>query len=178
MRNSFFPNWTEKNSGVIAPDERLPMLQTAVMGVQHVVAMFGATVLGPLLMGFDPNVAILMSGIGTLLFFVLTRGRVPSYLGSSFSFIASVGVASAYKVASFTPNPNLAVALGGIIVCGGLYFLIGLLIKMIGTAWIDKLMPPVVTGAIVAVIGLNLADEAVIAVKDSVRLLHSPSTQD
>jgi uracil-xanthine permease len=168
MRNSFFPNWTEKNSGVIAPDERLPMLQTAVMGVQHVVAMFGATVLGPLLMGFDPNVAILMSGIGTLLFFVLTRGRVPSYLGSSFSFIASVGVASAYKVASFTPNPNLAVALGGIIVCGGLYFLIGLLIKMIGTAWIDKLMPPVVTGAIVAVIGLNLADEAVIAVKDSV----------
>ena len=67
----YFPNWTEKRNGVIAPDERLPIAQTAMMGVQHVIAMFGATVLGPLLMGFDPNVAILMSGIGTLLFFVL-----------------------------------------------------------------------------------------------------------
>ena len=163
----YFPNWTEKRNGVIAPDERLPIAQTAMMGVQHVIAMFGATVLGPLLMGFDPNVAILMSGIGTLLFFVLTRGRVPSYLGSSFAFIASVGVASGYKVASFTPNANIGVALGGIIICGLLYFLIGLLVKAVGTAWVEKLMPPVVTGAIVAVIGLNLADEAIWAVKSS-----------
>ena len=163
----YFPNWTEKRNGVIAPDERLPIAQTAMMGVQHVIAMFGATVLGPLLMGFDPNVAILMSGIGTLLFFVLTRGRVPSYLGSSFAFIASVGVASGYKVASFTPNANIGVALGGIIMCGLLYFLIGLLVKAVGTAWVEKLMPPVVTGAIVAVIGLNLADEAILAVKSS-----------
>lgn len=167
MAESYFPKWTEKRNGVIAPDERLPVVQTAMMGVQHVIAMFGATVLGPLLMGFDPNVAILMSGVGTLLFFVVTRGRVPSYLGSSFAFIASVGVASSYKVASFTPNANIGLALGGIIICGLLYFLIGLLVKAVGTAWVEKLMPPVVTGAVVAVIGLNLADEAILAVKNS-----------
>jgi putative pyrimidine permease RutG len=88
--------WTEKpgqvlaQGGVIAPDERLPWPQTAAMGVQHVIAMFGATVLAPLLMGFDPNLAILMSGVGTLVFFLITGGRVPSYLGSSFAFIGVV----------------------------------------------------------------------------------------
>ena len=85
---SYFPRWTLRTGGVIAPDERLPAAQTLALGVQHVVAMFGATVLAPLLMGFDPNVAILFSGIGTLIFFVLVGGRVPSYLGSSFAFIA------------------------------------------------------------------------------------------
>src|SRR6185436_812359 len=79
--------WTEKTEGVIAPDERLPWPQSIAMGAQHVVAMFGATVLAPLLMGFDPNVAVLMSGVGTLVFFLITAGKVPSYLGSSFAFI-------------------------------------------------------------------------------------------
>ena len=74
----------------MAPDERLPWPQTAAMGVQHVIAMFGATVLAPILMGFNPNIAILMSGIGTLIFFLVTGGRVPSYLGSSFAFIGVV----------------------------------------------------------------------------------------
>ncbi len=80
-------NWTEKSAdalnhgGVVGPDERLPWGQTGVMGVQHLIAMFGATVLAPLLMGFDPNVAVLMSGVGTLIFFVMTQGKVPSYLG-------------------------------------------------------------------------------------------------
>ena len=89
-------DWTERPStvlqhgGVIAPDERLPWPQTAAMGVQHVIAMFGSTVLAPILMGFDPNVAILMSGIGTLIFFLFVGGRVPSYLGSSFAFIGGV----------------------------------------------------------------------------------------
>jgi uracil-xanthine permease len=154
-------NWTEKDAavlaqgGVIAPDERLPWPQTAVMGVQHVIAMFGATVLAPILMGFDPNTAILMSGIGTLIFFLLTGGKVPSYLGSSFAFIGVVMAATAY--AGKGPNANLAVALGGIIVCGALYVLIGLIVQAVGTAWIERFMPPVVTGAVVAVIGLNLA---------------------
>jgi putative pyrimidine permease RutG len=154
-------NWTEKsastlnNGGVIAPDERLPWGQTAVLGVQHVIAMFGATVLAPILMGFDPNIAILMSGIGTLLFFVITGGKVPSYLGSSFAFIGVVIAATAY--AGKGPNANLGVALGGIIACGALYMLIGFIVQAIGTGWIEKLMPPVVTGAVVAVIGLNLA---------------------
>ncbi len=154
-------SWKEKSiavlqqGGVIAPDERLPWPQTAVMGIQHVIAMFGATVLAPVLMGFDPNVAILMSGIGTLIFFVITGGKVPSYLGSSFAFIGVVIAATAY--AGKGPNPNLGVALGGIIACGVLYTLIGVVVQAIGTGWIERFMPPVVTGSVVAVIGLNLA---------------------
>ncbi|RYF20636.1 MAG: pyrimidine utilization transport protein G, partial [Comamonadaceae bacterium] len=125
------------------------------MGVQHVIAMFGATVLAPILMGFDPNIAILMSGLGTLIFFIVTGGRVPSYLGSSFAFIGVVIAASAY--AGKGPNANMAVALGGIIACGVLYTLIGFIVQPVGTGWIERFMPPVVTGAVVAVIGLNLA---------------------
>ena len=153
--SSGWPAWREKNDGVIAPDERLPWPQTVAMGAQHVIAMFGATVLAPLLMGFDPNVAILMSGVGTLLFFLLTGGRVPSYLGSSFAFIGVVIAATGYGGQG--PNANLPVALGAIIVCGLLYALIGALVNAVGTRWIERLMPPVVTGAVVAVIGLNLA---------------------
>ena len=155
---SLFPQWREVAATpgtVVAPDERLPWPQTAAMGVQHVIAMFGATVLAPILMGFDPNVAILMSGIGTLIFFVLVGGRVPSYLGSSFAFIGVVIAASGY--AGPGPNGNLGVALGGIIACGAVYTLIGLVVMGIGTKWVETLMPPVVTGAVVAVIGLNLA---------------------
>jgi uracil-xanthine permease len=154
-------DWTEKSTtvlqqgGVIAPDERLPWPQTAVMGMQHVIAMFGATVLAPILMGFDPNLAILMSGIGTLIFFLLTGGKVPSYLGSSFAFIGVVIAATGYAGKGL--NPNIGVALGGIIACGALYTLIGFLVQVMGTGWVEKLMPPVVTGAVVAVIGLNLA---------------------
>jgi putative pyrimidine permease RutG len=154
-------SWTEEspttlaNGGVVGPDERLPWPQTGVMGVQHLIAMFGATVLAPILMGFDPNVAILMSGIGTLIFFLVTGGKVPSYLGSSFAFIGVVIAATGY--AGSGPNANIGVALGGIIACGALYTLIGVVVQAIGTGWIERFMPPVVTGAVVAVIGLNLA---------------------
>ena len=153
--SSWWPAWQEKNDGVIAPDERLPWPQTVAMGAQHVIAMFGATVLAPLLMGFDPNVAILMSGVGTLLFFLVVRGQVPSYLGSSFAFIGVVIAASGY--AGQGPNTNLGVALGGIVACGAVYTLVGLLVSVTGTGWIERFMPPVVTGSVVAVIGLNLA---------------------
>lgn len=154
-------NWTEKspstlaNGGVIGPDERLPWPQTGVMGVQHLIAMFGATVLAPILMGFDPNVAILMSGVGTLIFFLMTGGQVPSYLGSSFAFIGVVIAATGY--AGQGPNANIGLALGGIIACGAVYFVIGAIVQAVGTGWIERFMPPVVTGAVVAVIGLNLA---------------------
>ena len=154
-------NWTEKpastlaNGGVVGPDERLPWAQTGMMGVQHLIAMFGATVLAPILMGFDPNVAILMSGIGTLIFFLMTGGKVPSYLGSSFAFIGVVIAASGYQGPG--PNANIGVALGGIIACGVLYFIIGAIVQAVGTGWIERFMPPVVTGSVVAVIGLNLA---------------------
>jgi len=123
--------------------------------VQHVIAMFGATVLAPILMGFDPNLAIFMSGVGTLLFYFITGGQVPSYLGSSFAFIGVVIAATGYGGQG--PNANIPVALGAIIVCGLLYALIGALVNAVGTRWIERLMPPVVTGAVVAVIGLNLA---------------------
>jgi putative pyrimidine permease RutG len=150
--------WTVKQPGdgiVVAPDQRLPWPQTVALGVQHVVAMFGATVLGPLLMGFDPNVAVLMSGVGTLIFFAAVGGRVPSYLGSSFSFISVVVAATGYAGPGL--NANIDVALGGIIVCGAAYALIGLAVMSTGTGWVERLMPPVVTGSVVAVIGLNLA---------------------
>ena len=156
---SYFPRWTLRTGGVIAPDERLPAAQTLALGAQHVVAMFGATVLAPLLMGFDPNVAILFSGIGTLIFFVLVGGRVPSYLGSSFAFIAVVIAATGYTGSA--PNANLGVALTGIIAAGLLYVVIGAVVMIAGYRWIDVLMPPVVTGSVVAVIGLNLAPIAV-----------------
>jgi putative pyrimidine permease RutG len=165
MANSYFPQWRLRESTndgqrpVIGTEERLPWPQTIAIGLQHVVAMFGATVLAPLLMGFDPNLAIFMSGIGTLLFFAFVGGRVPSYLGSSFAFIGLVILVTSYNGQG--ANPNIGVALGGIIACGVVYAAIGLLVMAIGTAWIEKLMPPVVTGAVVAVIGLNLAPIAV-----------------
>jgi uracil-xanthine permease len=140
---------------VVAPDQRLPWPQTFALGIQHVIAMFGGTVLVPLLMGFDPNVSVMMSGVGTLVFFVVTAGHVPSYLGSSFAFVAVVYAATGYSGQG--ANANIAVALGGIIVCGAVYALIGLSVHLAGTRWIEKLMPPVVTGSVVAMIGLNLA---------------------
>jgi len=155
---SLIPAWREVSARpgmVVAPDERLPWPQTAALGAQHVIAMFGATVLAPILMGFDANVAILMSGVGTLIFFVVVGGQVPSYLGSSFAFIGVVIAATGF--AGGGANANLGVALGGIIACGALVTLIGTVVMATGTGWIERLMPPVVTGAVVAVIGLNLA---------------------
>lgn len=162
MTGTYLPAWTLKEKGIIAPDERLPWGSTLVVGLQHVMAMFGSTVLGPLLMGFDPNVSILFSGIGTLVFFFVTAGRVPSYLGSSFSFIGVVIAATAYSGKG--ANPNIPVALGGIIAAGVVYAVIGWIVMMSGTRWVERLMPPVVTGAIVAVIGLNLAPVAIMGV--------------
>ncbi|MBM6592581.1 solute carrier family 23 protein [Microvirga pudoricolor] len=159
MSDGFLPSWRLKTEGVIMPDERLPVGQTLVAGLQHVVAMFGATALAPILMGFDPNVSIFFSGIATLIFFFMVGGRVPSYLGSSFAFIGPVLVATGATVGA--PNPNIPVALGGIIAAGVLYFLIGLVVQMAGHRWVERLMPPVVTGAIVAAIGLVLAPIAI-----------------
>src|SRR5476649_1362130 len=169
MANSWFPKWRKQqgnlDGAVVAPDERLPLGQTIILGLQHTVAMFGATVLMPLLMGFDANIAILMSGISTLLFFIIVGGRVPSYLGSSAAFIGLVIAVTGYS--GHGPNPNIALALGGIIACGAVYMLIGFIVMATGTRWIEKLMPPVVTGAVVMAIGLNLAPIAVHSVSAS-----------
>ena len=155
----WFPTWRPYGGDLdrdpVGINEYLPPAKSVLLGVQHTFAMFGATVLAPLLMGFDPNLAILMSGICTVMFFMITGGRMPSYLGSSFAFIGPVIAVTAYAGVGF--NDNLNVALGGIMACGIIYALIGLLVMKTGTGWIERLMPPIVTGAIVMIIGLNLA---------------------
>jgi putative pyrimidine permease RutG len=159
----YFTGWTLKREGIIAPDERLPWGQTIFVGLQHVLAMFGATVLAPIIMGFNPSTAIFFSGIGTLIFFFIVGGRVPSYLGSSFSFIAVVLIATGFPKGFPGPglNPHIDVALGGIIAAGVVYAIIGAIVIFTGYKWVEYLMPPVVTGAVVAVIGLNLAPVAI-----------------
>src|SRR5207248_5124400 len=144
-RRGYFTGWTAKREGIIAPDERLPWGQTIFLGLQHVLAMFGSTVLAPIIMGFNPNTAIFFSGIGTLIFFFIVGGRVPSYLGSSFSFIAVILAATAY--AGTGPNPRIDVALGGIIACGVVYAVIAIIVMFAGSRWIEYLMPPIITGA-------------------------------
>lgn len=144
------------------PEDRLAVSKLLPLGLQHVVAMFGATVLAPILMGFDPQVALFFSGVGTLIFLLMTRWKVPSYLGSSFAFIGPV-----LAVTGGSPEriPN---ALFGVACAGLLYGAAALLTMHKGTAWIDRLMPPVVTGSVVALIGLNLASSALShAVNDS-----------
>ncbi|MCV7177164.1 uracil-xanthine permease family protein [Mycolicibacterium sphagni] len=137
---------------VVAPHERLSWSRTLGIGAQHVVAMFGATFLVPVLTGFPPATTLLFSGIGTLLFLVITGNRLPSYLGSSFSVIAPVTAAVA--------SHGAGSALGGLIAVGVLLILIGGAVHLAGTRWIDIALPPVVTGAIVALIGFNLAPAA------------------
>ena len=137
---------------IVRPEERLAWPLTIGIGAQHVIAMFGATFLVPLLTGFPPATTLLFSGIGTLLFLVITRNRVPSYLGSSFAFIS--------PIMASTQAHSMGAALGGVLVTGVLLALLGLLVGRIGTGWIRALMPPVVMGSIVALIGFNLAPTA------------------
>ena len=143
---------------VVAPEERLAWPQTIGIGMQHVIAMFGATFLVPVLTGFPPTTTIFFSGVGTLIFIAMTRGRgqmlgLPSYTGSSFAFISPV-------IAAMGPKHDMSAALGGIFAAGALLFLIGLAVDRWGSNFIDWLMPPAVTGAVVALIGLNLAPVA------------------
>ncbi|GAB2541102.1 uracil-xanthine permease family protein [Brachybacterium huguangmaarense] len=137
---------------IVLPEERLAWPVTIGIGAQHVVAMFGATFLVPLLTGFPPSTTLLFSGIGTILFLLITRNRVPSYLGSSFAFIA--------PITASTQADSPGAALGGVLVIGILLALLGLLVQAVGTRWIGMLMPPVVMGSIVALIGFNLAPTA------------------
>ncbi|SEL22935.1 Permease family protein [Acinetobacter sp. DSM 11652] len=155
----FKPFQGNLDTTAVQVDEYLPPGKSMVLGLQHAFAMFGATVLAPLLMGFDPNLTMFITGIGTILFFLMTGGRMPSYLGSSFAFIGAVIAVTGYTGVGL--NPNLGLALGGTIACGILYALIGLIVMKTGTAWIEKLMPPIVTGAIVMIIGLHLAPVAI-----------------
>ena len=135
---------------VVEPDERLTWGRTAGIGAQHVIAMFGATFLVPILTHFDPSTTLFFTAMSTMLFLLINRNVLPSYLGSSFGFIAPVtAVASA--------NKGVAVASFGIMATGVLLALVGVAVHYAGARWIDVIMPPVVNGAIVAIIGFNLA---------------------
>jgi uracil-xanthine permease len=146
---------------IIYPEDRLPAAKLIPLGLQHVVAMFGATVLAPVLMGFNPQTAVFFSGAGTLIFIAVTGGRVPSYLGSSFSYIGPV--LAVVSVNGVIDAGRIPMALGGIAVSALLYGLAALVTMRWGAHWIERLMPPVVTGAVVALIGLNLAGSSVSA---------------
>ncbi|USR79281.1 uracil-xanthine permease family protein [Arcanobacterium pinnipediorum] len=147
---------------IVPPHERLSWPITIGVGAQHMVAMFGATFLVPLITGFDPATTLFFTGIGTILFILITSGRIPSYLGSSFAFLAPIGAVTGYVAKDGLPLDDelAALAQGGIITTGGLLALIGIAAHFAGTRWIDVLMPPVVTGAIVSLIGFNLAPAA------------------
>ena len=148
--------WKLHNNGilvpgaVVAPTERLGWGRTIGLGAQHVVAMFGATFVFPLLMGLNPQLAVMMSGIATLIFLFVVKHRVPSYLGSSASF---VGVATAI----YSAGGNPATLSGALFVVGLTLFMVGLIIHFAGARVIHKTLPPVVTGAVVMLIGFNLA---------------------
>ena len=135
---------------VVEPDERLTWTRTAGIGAQHVIAMFGATFLVPILTGFDPSTTLFFTAMSTALFLLINKNVLPSYLGSSFGFIAPI-------TAVTTANKGIAVASFGIVCTGILLALVGVLVHYAGAKWIDIIMPPVVNGAIVAIIGFNLA---------------------
>ncbi|MFJ9562947.1 uracil-xanthine permease family protein [Streptomyces fuscichromogenes] len=141
---------TPAPGAVVRPDERLSWPRTVGLGAQHVVAMFGASFVAPVLMGLDPNLAIMMSGVATVLFLLATRGRVPSYLGCSLSF---VGVAAVIRAQGGTS----ATVTGAVFVVGAVLFLVGVAVQRFGARIIHAAMPPIVTGAVVMLIGFNLA---------------------
>jgi uracil-xanthine permease len=136
---------------VVRPDERLGLPYMLGLGGQHILAMFGATALVPVLTGFPVTTTIFFSGVGTILFNLLTRNRVPSYTGSSFAFIAPVLAAK---------SEGLEAALAGIVAAGIALFIVGLIVDRVGWRAFEGLFPPIVTGSIVALIGLNLAPVA------------------
>jgi len=143
---------TVKDGDVVKPGERLAWPLTIGVGVQHIAAMFGATFLVPIITGFPPSTTLFFSGVGTLIFLALTKNKVPSYLGSSFAFLAPIAAAMS--------NGGMAVALGGVFATGVILAVVGLIVNAVGIGWINWLLPPIVTGSIVMIIGLNLASAA------------------
>jgi uracil-xanthine permease len=141
-----------KDGDVVKPGERLAWPLTIGVGIQHIAAMFGATFLVPIITGFPPSTTLFFSGVGTLIFLALTKNKVPSYLGSSFAFLAPIAAAMT--------NGGMAVALGGVVATGVILAVVGLVVNAVGIGWINWLLPPIVTGSIVMIIGLNLAGAA------------------
>ncbi len=138
---------------VIGVDDRVSPARAIPLGIQHVMSMFGSTVLVPLLTGLDPNVAIMCSGIGTICYLLVTGGKIPSYLGSSFAFISPVIAVGATQ--------GLDAAMSGVIVAGAVFLVVAGVIKLVGTAWLDRLLPPVLVASVMVVIGVGLSATAV-----------------
>jgi len=142
-------------------EERLPLLQSIPLSLQHLFAMFGATVLVPYLVGLDTSVTLFSSGVGTLLYILITKGKIPAYLGSSFAFISALAAIIGVQPGQVGTPERIGLAMGGCVVVGLIYLAVALLIHRFGTTWIDYLLPPVVIGSVVMVIGLGLAGVAV-----------------
>mgnify|MGYP004442733277 FL=1 len=137
----------------IGVDEKLPLLQTLPLSFQHLTAMFGATILVPILFGVDPAIALLMNGIGTILYSYITKGKIPMYLGSSFAFISPV-------LLVIKEYGDYSYAQSGFIFLGILYLILSRIIKSVGTRWLDIALPPPVVGAVIATIGIELGPVA------------------
>ena len=140
---------------MIGVGEKLPLAQTFPLSLQHLFAMFGATVLVPFLFRVNPATSLLMNGIGTIIYLVVARGRIPAYLGSSFAFISPV-----FAVMADPSLGGYAAAQGGFIIFGIFFVVVSQIIRVVGTRWIDVIFPPAAMGAIVAIIGLELAPVA------------------
>src|SRR5689334_25378741 len=132
----------------VAPDERLSWPRTIGIGAQHVVAMFGATFVFPLVMGLNPNLAVMMSGVATIIFLLIVNGKIPSYLGTSASFVGGVAAVRAQ-------GGDSADVTGAILVAGVVLALIGVLVHFGGSHYVRAVLPPAVTGAVVMLIGFN-----------------------
>lgn len=134
-------------------EQKLPIMQTIPLSLQHLFAMVGATILVPMLTGLSPSIALFCSGVGTLLYILCTKAKLPAYVGSSFAFIGPMSVA--------TKLYGQSSMLSGIIAAGLVYVIVALIIKFVGTKWLDKMLSPVVVGSVVIVIGLSLAGVAI-----------------
>ena len=140
---------------VIGVDDRVSPARAIPLGIQHMMSMFGSTVLVPALTGLNPNIAIMCSGIGTIIYLILTKNRIPSYLGSSFAFISPI------LAAKLATGGSLQTALSGVVVAGLVYFVVAGIIAAIGTDWLDKILPPVLVASVMIVIGVGLSSTAV-----------------
>lgn len=143
----------KKERPIIGVDERIPTARAVPLALQHFMSMFGSTVLVPFLTGLSPSLAIMCSGIGTILYLLVTRGKIPSYLGSSFAFITPIAVVGA--------SMGMQAALGGIVIAGCVYVVVAGIVKLIGTNWINRVLPTPVVASVIIVIGLGLASTAV-----------------
>ena len=137
---------------VIGVDDRVSVGRAIPLGIQHMMSMFGSTVLVPVLTGLNPNVAIMCSGIGTICYLLVTRNKIPSYLGSSFAFISPILAVGATQ--------GLEAAMSGVVVAGLVFLAVSGIIRLVGTGWLDRLLPPVLVASVMVVIGVGLAATA------------------